>query len=334
MPRDDKTRFRITPWPETKLPLPDPEHVHGEFYEHQIEPLSRGEIEKLEERFADEGELDRELSRLDEAGRPLWEYDEVEPPTESFGEVYLELSQVDLDDPRAARQFVERWSVLGVYSPEWAPALTHHYFGFPSAEESFRAITEELREIGPSGDLSGEIPMAEIEYWEEFRIGAMCLRDMTTAWRVLQGELDAADAEWVTPCWSNAVDSSVIPDAPEAEPERVLVWGLTHPLQPFAPQLRLSDESGQLPEGLRLGFGWTMPLYSVCCAELFNHIVEGARYKTCANETCGRLFVRQQGRAEHGQHRTRGVKYCSSECAKAQAQRQYRRRKTNNNGSG
>ena len=69
-----------------------------------------------------------------------------------------------------------------------------------------------------------------------------------------------------------------------------------------------------------------LSLYSILCLELFNHMAEASEYRVCANETCGRFFVRQSGRALHGQHRSKGVKYCSAECAKAQAQRQYRRR--------
>jgi hypothetical protein len=60
--------------------------------------------------------------------------------------------------------------------------------------------------------------------------------------------------------------------------------------------------------------------------ELYNHACEDAVYKICQNETCRRLFVRQEGRSLHGQHRRTGVKYCTSECARAQAQRSYRQR--------
>lgn len=47
---------------------------------------------------------------------------------------------------------------------------------------------------------------------------------------------------------------------------------------------------------------------------------------TCASETCGRAFWVQEGRSEHGQHRTVGVKFCSKQCASAQTQRARRRR--------
>lgn len=68
-------------------------------------------------------------------------------------------------------------------------------------------------------------------------------------------------------------------------------------------------------------------VYSAAFLQLYNHLVEGATVHHCANEKCGRAFVRQRGRAAYRQHRTTGVKYCSRECARAQAQRELRRRR-------
>lgn len=68
-------------------------------------------------------------------------------------------------------------------------------------------------------------------------------------------------------------------------------------------------------------------IYGVCCLQLYNHIAEDAQFKRCANESCRQVFVRQRGRATLGQHKTEGVKFCTRECARAQAQRELRRRK-------
>jgi hypothetical protein len=68
-------------------------------------------------------------------------------------------------------------------------------------------------------------------------------------------------------------------------------------------------------------------VYSVAFLQLYNHLAEGASVRSCDNENCRRSFVRQRGRAEYGQHRTTGIKYCSRECARAQAQRALRRRR-------
>jgi hypothetical protein len=68
-------------------------------------------------------------------------------------------------------------------------------------------------------------------------------------------------------------------------------------------------------------------LAEICALELFNHIVSGEVYRRCQNENCGRLFVRQYGRAEHGMTRRKGVMYCSASCARAAVQREHRRRK-------
>lgn len=68
-------------------------------------------------------------------------------------------------------------------------------------------------------------------------------------------------------------------------------------------------------------------VWNAACLQIANLIAENAAPRTCANETCGQLFYRQLGRAEHQQYRTTSVSYCTARCARAQAQRRYERRK-------
>jgi hypothetical protein len=66
----------------------------------------------------------------------------------------------------------------------------------------------------------------------------------------------------------------------------------------------------------------------VIALQMAAFVADRAPARRCANETCGRYFVRQRGRARAGQHHLRGVKYCTDSCARAKAQREYRRRAT------
>lgn len=63
------------------------------------------------------------------------------------------------------------------------------------------------------------------------------------------------------------------------------------------------------------------------CVLLFNDLAEGIPYKRCADETCGRVFRFQLGRATRHDRagRSHGVVYCSPGHARNQSQRERRR---------
>jgi len=67
-------------------------------------------------------------------------------------------------------------------------------------------------------------------------------------------------------------------------------------------------------------------LYSVGILQLVNDLAGGETVRFCANERCGRPFVRQLDRSRFGGHRMIGTIYCSKDCARAQYQREKRRR--------
>jgi hypothetical protein len=100
-------------------------------------------------------------------------------------------------------------------------------------------------------------------------------------------------------------------------------------LEGFSPRLWLVDDvPGEPHHAGRSPAPVDVTLFEVLVLELFRHIAEGATYKRCANETCGRTFVRQDGGAIHRQSRTAGVKYCSRTCANTVNQRRHRRRRS------
>ncbi|GGK43330.1 hypothetical protein GCM10010124_40120 [Pilimelia terevasa] len=105
-------------------------------------------------------------------------------------------------------------------------------------------------------------------------------------------------------------------------------------LRELTARVRMGDLASTLNAALKrfsIGIGTlaerSASVYSVAFLHLYNHIVEEATVRHCANEPCRRPFVRQRGRSEFGHNRTAGVLYCSRECARAQAQRELRRRR-------
>ncbi|MCW3032515.1 MAG: hypothetical protein JWM60_860 [Solirubrobacterales bacterium] len=236
-------------------------------------------------------------------------------------ESYLELIEVDLDDADAILGFVSTYGALGMRSGRASNnRLSLAGLSYLDAADQ---VAEELSEEHMQVAAADELHVGAGETLSEFRWGALCMRDMVSAWRIAQGELDEDTHRWEAPVWKFAkhpVDD--VPWESSIGAASLLTIGLSVSVECFAPVVRseLDDDRG-------LPIFEDMWAYEICCLELFNHIVEQATYRRCANETCDRLFVRQRGRAEQGQYRMHGVKYCSTECARAQAQRQYRRRK-------
>ncbi len=343
MPRDVKAQLRITAWPSFPLPLPfavrracDLDQSEGVLVPHPVELADELLIEGAKVTWA-----------------PIERADWIEPT----GETYLRLAELDLSDAHAIHVFATRYGLLGgsvAYT-----SLQRHLGFFEShiksqldPRDEWRkkagALRDEFVRSGHSltrlpanapGSLLDDhitavltdVPPA-IETLDEFRFAARCVRDLYTAWLVVKHGRDLRELQWEA-----LTHTKRHPTLYEAA--TLLDHVLTVFLRDFSPQLQLEwlfagpAKAGDLFASVDsvsidpTTGPQTAPLYAICALELFNHILSDAEYHECANDRCKRTFVQQQGRSEKGQHRTRGVMYCTAECARAAAQRQYRRRR-------
>ena len=310
MERDDKARFRITTWPSAPLPYP--------------------KVWLNRDRYIN---LERGGLFLDLTAKPTMS----EVSAEGL-EVYLDLASIDLDRENDILRFVNAYGPLGIrrgrtrhrWGPKDEPYAAVAFFGFdevrPQLEESVSEALAEVHQAIPDFELKSEGETDDEEYLPEtlaeFRYGAAWLRDLVRAWRWASEGVEPE--RWECPIWETEENGGPPSNVDQARLD--LEHGLDLALVAFHPRLFTPVPSGPLAPSQPFEQG--ISIFLICCLELFNHIAERADYKRCANETCEQLFVRQKGRSIHGQHRTRGVKYCRAECARAQAQREYRRRKT------
>ena len=315
-----KSEFRVTGWPGL---LPHPAATTAFQYELRYGVFMHDAHEAMEEM---------------RGKRPQrW----IGRPSERFDEVYLQLMQLDLYDEAAVLRWVNEFGVLPVHDksrlwPRPIPAGPYsrliQYPGFGGdfqeelIDESERARNEAGFEPKHPRDL---YPVT----LEELRWGAGCICDMARSYWCLSTRADPASLQWDNPAideWlGESSGSARLWD--ERDMSSFLIHSLSAGLDDFHPTL-IPEATAQLRGRSRAAAlahfaGEEADLYSICCLELFNHIVEGAIYKTCMNETCGRWFVRQQGRSAHDQRRRSGVRFCSYTCARQQTQRSHRRRR-------
>jgi len=176
--------------------------------------------------------------------------------------------------------------------PEADPAA----FPFPSSLTSAAPISGGF----PSGFVPGEQAAGEVGQLLELRVA------MEPGEK--QAGVDRAGAVPATIFDLMATITSLVNEGAAVSGPRV---ELTHPAL----------------EALGGAYGRPLPrVLNAMCLQALAWIAEGVPARRCANETCRVWFSRQRGRAAAGQYRSTGVLYCSAACAKAQAQREYRRR--------
>ncbi|MCZ7665167.1 MAG: hypothetical protein M5U22_20570 [Thermoleophilia bacterium] len=232
-----------------------------------------------------------------------------------------EIGGLRLDDPEEVLRFTQKWGVLGepglseiaipmfdteLLDPSRKPAHLAHLDLF---KEMGNLVAHHLRP-GEQWDFRKFVHVREIA------VHAALIRDLTRVWDAVSGggSLEAVRRDW---------ESHWLQPPPTTElAQGFLVDMLSHALRPFHVQLFLT-RNGRITYGR-----WSPTLFAATCLQLANDIAQEQPYRRCLK--CGRLFVSQRGRAKYGQFRKEGdIKYCSSACAKAQAQRDLYRRQVN-----
>lgn len=167
--------------------------------------------------------------------------------------------------------------------------------------ESVLAFANEVGVVGFSGG-------PERQSLPDFRFCADVIADAVQAWRLLQRDAGLA-SDWRLPRLAGMEPG----DELEAGAAEFLTLVLREGLAHAGPWIVVSanGDAEAVPD---------LPLFAVCTVELFNHVVARSPYRRCANETCGRLFALAGRRKD--------TLYCSRTCARAQAQREFRRRRS------
>ena len=160
---------------------------------------------------------------------------------------------------------------------------------------------------------------------EEVAAGVTKLRNAVRAWDYLSGSQKWSDlaGEWEADYMVDTDDLSFA-TAPgdSAMAAAYIDIAINGGLEAFHPRVFPSSADGPTS-----AIAVRQPcLHDVLCLMIYNDVAAGAPYRRCQNEACGGRFRVKEGGAKYGQHRSKGVRYCSDSCQQAQKAREYRRR--------
>lgn len=249
--------------------------------------------------------VERWAVRTGDGGNLDW-YPAIEPRELPDEWVLRQLADVDLEDDHAVATLLGDFGVISrpYFDPTGVPDDRRSKLAPPSDDQ--RDGWWEQRDDGT---------LEDARWWLK------TARALAGVWREASSGGDPITA------WSAEGFSSF--DEQHAQAPAWVVWA----------QFALALDAGLRPFRARVEYRVEIPdvdvtyglppvgLYSAACLQVYNLVVGKFVARRCANATCGQVFVHQRGGARHGQYRSKGVKYCTPECARAEAQRQYRRRK-------
>jgi hypothetical protein len=228
----------------------------------------------------------------------------------SLIDLHFKLARLDVDDDAELLAWTRQHGLLDCFTGGYR-LPSFHFAGYDDLGSDV-LWSERERLFGNDAGLPGADTRLE------WRAAVAVMNDML---RVRRWAFEGIEPEdWSSPEWLWPRPETVF-DALNRT-----VQTMNDGLTAFAPRAEVyRPAEGEFP-GYRVFRIADASPWQLAMACLWNDILAGESYRVCQNETCRRLFQHQIGRAIQAQHRSMGIRYCSPECARAQASRAYRRR--------